>query len=594
VIHGAVVTHLVRLPLLDDTQLAILTGRELDGVRESLALLRRSGWLFEHKPTTGTRSADTSLIAMSAAGIEQLKRAPDASGMALGALPSWQLQPRSVPVALAGEPVTRIVNAAVTAMASAVRRDGVGDLAFAAHRPASPRAAELRGDSRPMLQWGHVEVRIALGAEEARCALLIDRSRLPVVRRHALLEAWRNEHNGIALILCANEHEQARWLNMSDEQSITRIACALQSKACADYGADDLIWRVPGRRSPRSLRALLSGVSRPGGIPLAPPSDIPEMPEPPEIGTASQARDDLLRTNAASSPWEVVAAAMMDLDHAALQTLRTLAIQWWLSHTDLARVADWSIDHAAEQLRVLQACGLAVEVDSPDDQPRWILTDAALRMVAAHSGEARAWQAHSKALRIPRARADRSPPAPVEHDLGAPRALGLVADAARRAGWMLTDWRTEHWWESEISTQRPVPDAAFVLQDPAGSRVVGILEYERLKGGHQARKNVNGWEQWYADGCWHRLHGGPLGTPAGERPITVIIYDGQSTRRRSLPQALAQAPGGTPLYAIPEEEFAAGGFRAAAWLRAGGGRGSPLSGAAPLDDNGSDDEVSAP
>ena len=584
--YGETITWLARLSLLAATEVASLTGYSEAEVRRALMLLHRAGWLYYHEPTAAQRG-DGPLVAVSPAGLEQLRRAPGASPLALGALPSWQLQPRTVPAAIVAEPVTRLVNAAVAATADAVRRDDFATLSFATHRPTAPQAATLPGDARPLLRWDHVEVRIVADGREARWTFFCDRTSLPTARRKQLLDTWRAlgsegspERHAPLLVLCPSNYERSRWLELCDgsiEPAIP-IAFGLQVDVCGGYGIGDRIWQVPGRSEPRSLSELLRWVERPAAASDAANGGVAEPPEPPTIAAPASALQVLRHTNAASSPMEIAAASVLSLSPAQLRIAHLLGTQWWLSATDVARFTGDTATTAERDLSALQVADLAVAAGSPDGEARWLLTDAGLRLAAAHAGDARGWQRYRTAIDAPRVSRDGRPPAPDEHESGVARALGLVATRARDAGWTIVDWRTEHWWQGEISTRRPVPDAAFVLRDAMGARIVGLIEYERLRGGHQARDKVQGWVEWLRAERWRDLSGGPLGTLAGQAPVVLILFDGTSVRRKSIEQAMDRADVGLPLYAVSEEEFATGGFASPIWLLAGGGMGAPVPG----------------
>ncbi len=579
-IYGQLLTRLVGLPLLSTRELSAVSGHPEEEVHPALARLRDAGWLYDHESAQALPGAGP-LVAVSPAGLEQLRRAPDVSPFDLGILPPWQLQPRALPAAIIGEPVTQVVNAAVAATAEAIRSVDGGALAMAFHRPVSASGGTLPGDSRRALRWDHVEVRLEVNALRADFSFLADRALLPTASRGARVQRWRRyvtdggpEGAATLLILCPDQFERDRWLALGGQADLggLPVALALQMDVCTGYGADDAIWHVPGV-GPQSLLDVLEWAERSPGTPSPVPARVTEPADPPKVADPDEAPRRLRHTNAASSPDEVAAARFLALSPRQRRSMQLLTLQPQLSATDLARVVDVDPAEVSPDLEAMRAQDVIASAHADDGEWRSVIAEMGVRLVAAQAGDARAWQNFQTNMKLPKVPRGQAPSAN-EHEAGVARVLGLVAAAARRLGLRLADWRREEWWEAEISEAKPVPDASFVLRG-AGDRRVVLLEYERIRGGHQARDKVQGWTDWL-EGRWRELEGTPLATP-GEPPIVAILYDGASKRTRSLEQAMDRAPRGIPLYAISEKAFGRDGFGSSCWLLSGGGFGAPFA-----------------
>ena len=155
-IYSEAARWLALLPLGSRDEVAKFTGVTAGEAKHAIEMLAAAGWLYTHEIA---EHDDAPLFALSPAAMEQLTRAPAAGGLDLGRVPPGQLRRRAVASAIVAEPVTVIINAAMAAIAVALRRDGGGVLADAVYRPASPKARSMSRDSRPVLRWGHIEGR---------------------------------------------------------------------------------------------------------------------------------------------------------------------------------------------------------------------------------------------------------------------------------------------------------------------------------------------------------------------------------------------------------------------------------------------------
>ena len=525
---------------------------------------------------------------VSAAGLRRLRDRPEASARALGALPRGQLELLAVAKAIAAEPVTLICNAALAATAGAIQRGGDGMIVQAMHRPWSTKRAAVVDDPRMPLPWGHVEGRWRAGGNETRFALFSDRPERPAPRREALLGEWRQSYaeirpdgEPVLLVLCPSAYERTLWLELYERvgASLPPIGFALQRDVCQGYGLDDRVWQPASAYEPRSLRELLTWSRAPADEPVCRADEGNRARRLPRLPRRDEALRPLLNPPARSGPQRRVAACALGLNRAQLLIVRLLVTQPWLSAADIASVRGEPVDAVNRHLAALRETGAAVAVPVPGHNPLWVLTETGMQLAAARAGDARQWRSFAQRTGLPRPQADGLPRRPRAHDIGVSRMLGLLAAAARSAGLWLDDWRSEIWWLGDVSTEAPVPDAAFRLRRPRGEPIVGLVEYERLRGGRQGPDKVEPWVEWYRQEKWRDLRG-PLHVPGAAGPVLLFVYDPAGSARATLRRALEQAPAGIPMFAASEEQLAVRGLHAPIWLRAGGGVGPAVAPAA--------------
>ena len=572
------VRWLVQAPVVIGQQLAALCRASVSEVDAALAQLVDAGWLFE-RAVEGRPGGD-SLVSLSPAAVRFLSKTPGAGGLHLGPLPPWELTVRALGAALIAEPVTRILNAALAATATAAADEG-GSLTQAIHRqPKGSKPRPMPGETRIPLGWGHMEIRLRLDGKEARCVLHVDRAAVPMTRRawlgNAIEEAWAAEaaeHATPVLILCPDVYELDQWLELLKEVpgSLPPIGLGLQADVCGGFGLRDPVWRPAKGQAPVSLHDLLCWE------PLEPVPDASAMDSglhgscPPPIAQPDAALSALLHVNAANGPTEHAAACVLSLDWSQRKIAHLLAVQPWLAALDIGRWYDAPAVDIELQLAALDTAGAIAAVMGPDGEQRWTITERWLSVEACRTGEGRYWQGWSGALKVPRTQGGEWSPKPTLHRVGVARCIGLAAAAARDVGLTIEDWRSEAWWCGDVGKREPVPDAVCRLRAADGRPIVALLEYERVSSGAQGSTKMRQWGRWYAEERWRDLRG-PAGSPAGP-PVVLIVYDGNSTHRGSLIRAIQGAPE-MPLYAVSEEEFARGGFRSPVWLHAGGGTGS--------------------
>ena len=409
-----------------------------------------------------------------------------------------------------------------------------------------------------------MEGRWRAGAVESRFALFCDRPGLPNALRSELLRSWQGaEHtrdeDPLLLVLCPGGDEQERWLALHKRsmRQRPRIAFVLQRAICGGYGLDDRILEPADSREPASLRQLLrwrearadepacgaddgDGV---GGLPdLTPPEEaLRLLRDPPRSAPASRRR----------------AAILLRLREEELWVLMLLARQQWLSAQDIARIAGTVPGIVERSLPALAELGVATPHKAPDGLQRWRLEDDGMHL-AGRAGAARQWQSFAAETVDHRSSRETRPPAPNAHTAGVSRTAGLFAAASRRAGLRLEDWYSERWWKSEVSTKAPVPDGAFRLRTARGERIVGMVEYERLRGGPRGPLKIEPWVEWYGAQRWRTLPG-PLRAADGTAPLLLILYDAAGRGRADLLGALERAPAGLPMFAAPSRSSVATG-----------------------------------
>ena len=573
-IYDHSVRWLAQAQLATRPELAALCRANVREVDAALAQLADAGWLFER--AAEGRPDGEPLVSLSPAAVTFLARNPEASGLHLGPLPPWELTIRALGAALIAEPVTRILNAVLAAMATAAADEG-GALAQAIRRqPKGSRPRPMPGETRIPLGWGHMEVRLRLDGKEAWCVLHVDRAAVPMTRRaslrKALEDAWAaeaTEHATPVLILCPDDYERAQWIAVLKEMpgSQPPIGLGLQADVCGGFGLRDPVWQPARGLAPVSLHDLLRWDPVEPGRP-APATDSGLQGScPPPIAQPDAALPALLHVNAANGPTEHAAASVLSLDWNERRIAHLLTAQPWLAALDVVRCYDAPAVDVELQLAALEEAGAIAAVMGPDGAQRWTITERWLLVAAHRAGEGRYWQAWSGALKVPRTQGGEWSPKPTPHRVGIARCMGVIAAATRDAGLVIEDWRGEAWWCGDVGKRAPVPDAVCRLRTSDGQPIVALIEYERVRSGEQGKTKVRQWGEWYAEERWRDLRG-PAGSPAGP-PVVLIVYDGKSTHRGSLIRAVEGAPE-MPLYAVSEEEFASGGFRAPVWLQAGG------------------------
>ena len=561
------VAWLAQLPLSTVAQLSDVSSSSERAVREVLDALRDAGWLYEHQPDT--HGGDVSLHALSPAALAYLRGHPGATGEVL---PPWQLQVRAVAAAIVAEPVTRTLNAYAAALARAAREAG-GRLVHCTLRPPSAKVNAIPGRGRPVLARDHAEFHLELGARQARFSVFCDSAALPRQRRADLFERWRKprgdelDHPATHLIIAPNEFERSQWMEVSERvmSSDVPMAVALRGEACNVAGFGDEVWQPTSGLYRRGLSDVLaweeiaSATPGPGSI---------EWP-PPRIADPGDAEAALRRANRASTESQRTAALLLTLTPARRRVAHLLGVQQWLSAGAIAQVVGTMPEAAAEELQALRDAGVVVPAIHGSEH-YWTITDAWMHVVAARAGDARSWRSHGTELGILRTQGDEQVAPPKPHTLGVASTLGMIAAAARDARHAIEDWRGERWWWNEVDKTEPIPDAVCRIRQGDGT-LVALIEYERIRGGHQAALTVGKWAPWFASERWRELRG-PVACPAGP-PVVLVIYDGTSTRRASMWRAIEQAPPGVPIYAATAEQFSTGGFREPIWLQPGGGVG---------------------
>ena len=568
----------VRQPLLTREQMAAMCGAPEGDTHRAITRLHEAGWLLIPDPPAPGTGRD-SLIAASGAGLRWLEQHPRCAARQLGSLPFWQLRLQTVADAILAGPVTRILNAAMAATALAIRRDGEGGIVSTAYRPPRARRAALSGEPRPPLPWGNMEGRWRAGTAEARFALFCDRPRLPNALRSELLRSWQGaEHtrdeDPLLLVLCPGAAEQERWLELHGRamRRRPRIAFVLQRAIYRGYGLDDQILKPADSRNPASLRQLLSWREAPADEPACGADDGEGVGGLPELALPEDALR-LLRDPPRSAPaTRRRAGVLLHLREEELWVLLLLARQPWLSERDIARLAGTTRPVVGRSLQVLAELGAATPHKAPDGLQRWRLEDDGLSLAAAHAGAARHWQAFAGRTTDYRSGRGTSPLIPDAHAAGVSRAAGLIAAAVRRAGLQLEDWYSERWWKSEVSRMAPVPDGAFRLLTARDERIVGMLEYERLRGGPRWPLKIEPWVEWYGAERWRTLPD-PLRAAAGTTPLLLIVYDAAGRGAPDLLSALQRAPSGLPMFAAPEQDLVGDGLRKPIWWLSGGGTG---------------------
>ena len=582
-IEERVLARLLGQPLLTLRQLAGMCWSDVPRTREAVSQLHEAGWIVR-VPSVGPGHPGEPEFALSAAGLRRLSAHREAAVRVLGPMPQWQLTVGAVANALIAGPVTRTANEALAAIAEAIRREDDGTIAYATARPPYASQKVVLGDPRPPLRWGHAEARWQAGGRGARFALFCDRPDLPSTRRQKLFAEWRAidrdsryEDPSVLLVVCPTPAELERWLEICrrarDREAA--VAFALRDDLNGDYSLDDAIWWSALSLERRSLRQLLPWQAARRVVPRGAAAEADALDRFPLIASRGEALYALRYPPSRARPAQRAAASLLALDSGQVTTAHLLAAQSWLSAEDVALSHDVTPEEAARCLAAIAEAGVAMSTEGPDRLQRWVISEIWMRLIAAQAGDASSWKAFAKQTAIPWVRHGGPVRTPVEHEAGTARMLGLTASGARRAGLRLEDWRTEHWWKTDISKRKPVPDAAFRLRRPGGRPIVGMIEYERLQGGHQADRKVGPWVAWYEQGRARELRG-VLAAP-DEPPVVLIVFDEASDRRASLMRSLRAAPPGLPIFAASEQDFAAYGLHAAVWSRAGGGTGPPLT-----------------
>ena len=571
-IYDHSVRWLAQAQLATRPELAALCRANVREVDAALAQLADAGWLFER--AAEGRPDGEPLVSLSPAAVTFLARNPEASGLHLGPLPPWELTIRAQGAALIGEPVTRILNAALAATATAATAEGGSVTQAIRRQPKGSRPRPMPGETRIPLGWGHMEVRLRLDGKEARCVLHVDRAAVPMTRRaslrKALEDAWAaeaTEHATPVLILCPDAYELDQWRELLKEVPgvLPPVGLGLQAEVCGVFGLRERVWQPVKGSVPVSLDDLLRWE------PVEPAPGTPAMDSdlfcPLPIAQSDAALPTLRHVNAANGPTEHAAACLLGLDWSERRVAHLLAAQAWLAALDISRWYGVPTPDIELQLAALETAGAITQVMGPDGEQRWTISERWLLVEASRAAEGRYWQAWSGALKVPRTQGGEWSPKPTPHRVGIARCMGVIAAATRDAGLVIEDWRGEAWWCGDVGKRAPVPDAVCRLRTSDGQPIVALIEYERVRSGEQGKTKVRQWGEWYAEERWRDLRG-PAGSPAGP-PVVLIVYDGKSTHRGSLIRAVEGAPE-MPLYAVSEEEFASGGFRAPVWLQAGG------------------------
>ena len=422
-IYSEAARWLALLPLGSRDEVAKFTGVTASEAKHAIEMLAAAGWLYTHEIA---EHDDAPLFALSPAAMEQLTRAPAAGGLDLGRVPPGQLRRRAVASAIVAEPVTVIINAAMAAIAVALRRDGGGVLADAVYRPASPKARSMSRDSRPVLRWGHIEGRARARQQEARFTLFVDRSALPTSRRAALLRHWQElsiqgdgaERHTPLLVLCPGDYERDRWLELCTKvrDSLPPIAFALQAEVCDGCRLDDGIWRPARGYLPLTLRELLRWQDTPD-VPIA-GAPVAEQAAPPRIGDRGDVVRALARVNRSHGASEQAARRILSLSPQEQRIALLAALQQWLSATDIARFLGLAASDVAIQLEALREAGVGVPAEGPDGEQRWTITDLWIRVAAFRAGDGRNWESYAKAMGIPRTYGGERASTPTPHEAG--------------------------------------------------------------------------------------------------------------------------------------------------------------------------------
>ena len=322
------------------------------------------------------------------------------------------------------------------------------------------------------------------------------------------------------------------------------------------YAIDDPVWWTPRRGRSLALDDLMHWQAVPAAEDAEPwpPSELPRL------GSVTAARKAMERPPRPRDQGPADGGTRAALSEPEHRIVDLLAEEPWLSATDIARIEDDPREMVQRRLLGLAQRGVASAARRPTmgrggccaHPPR---PGGGTRGFLRRATQFAAWTSLMSL---------EEPPTEVnEHQAGVSRARGLLAAAARRAGWSMT-WYTEGYWTRELQLERPRHDGMFLLQR-GGRRVpVGLLEYERaLPGGDSPLNKLAEWAQWYAGRRWHRIFGQP--------PLLLFVYGDYGRAPGSLVRAVEACSPSLPICVGHELTLDEHGLDGEVWRRAGGG-----------------------
>ncbi|MCY4639834.1 MAG: replication-relaxation family protein [Chloroflexi bacterium] len=519
---------IVRLPLCGDRELAGLMGVDEHDARRLIHLLAAQGWV-ETVAAASPELEPRRLAVLRGAAVPALAAAcgRDLASLA-GAVPA---RPRDLAGRLAALETSARVNRFLAELASDLESSGIARLDDARSLPlALPRSERwwLPG----------VEGYGCLRAGPLHAPFLVawDRAAAPDVHRRRRLGDWfaasgsagrRWGREGLppVLLVCPSAREARVWedaLTRREEAGPVRLDVLLTTgDELHAAGAGEARWRRPGR-APAPLAEQLGWGEAPvvREVRIGPALDDCTPPLRRTGRSPGRSAFDRAASGHGGPVWQRLA----DLALATSAAEKTL-VEWVARHPLLgaAELAELTREPAGairRRLERLASCGVigadaqppgraAIPGAGDAGEPRYLLTELGMRLLAAHAGVPPATFARHGGVTVvpgpgrPRPRALRHR----EHTLGVNRVAARLARGARAAGWRLAQWRNEaestHRFLAEDGRIAWIrPDASGVLVRGAAARPF-LLEYDRgtLDSGDYHAK-LEGYRRYYAAREW--------------------------------------------------------------------------------------------
>ena len=559
-----------RVPLLTRRELAALTGCGEYEMRGAVAGLHAGGWV-ETIASPDPDDEGERVVAIAAGGEQAVLEWAGAATR-----PAALRGDRALAGLTARFGSTRDANACLAALAVAARREGLGSIAWACSFP--PGAREGRAPAAWALPGTQAAVVWEAAGQAARGSLFVDSHDVPRGRRQALLRRWRQAVRAeqgaggapLLLLLCSSEERITAW--SEDFRALAGqgrggaaglpvvLAARIREGCDAGLVLTQPVWSRLDGADPQLLADAVAWVQRNeheewtrlrgyDGQDL-PARRVPAGPAAHERWAAGGSRGAL---------WRETARLALTLDGPAVDVVRWLTRQAWLSIEDLADLSGHPLGVVRARVGRLREEGVVDE----EGEGRHVLSASGLRLAAGWAGyTARQAPRYAREAGIASSGQIRQP----GHTSGVARSLALLGRAGRARGWVVTEWWNERRYHREYRRREdPRPDGVGLLSGAGGKERGFLVEYERNTRREAMERKVANYLRWYRGAAWRALF--------REAPPLLVICDGADDERRA--HAALPAECELPLFTIVEQTLAERGF-GAHWLSAQGARCDPL------------------